>query len=126
MRVYVAAPWVRKADARAAADKLRARGFEVTSHWLDVEERTDDPTGMNRSLERLQQEAKQDIYDVMTAEVLIVLNLEKSEGKAVETGIALAHGKQVFSVGPRSNIFQTLGHEVSSLEEVMDYLLPKP
>lgn len=125
MRVYVAAPWVRKADAVAAAKKLRERGFEVTSHWFEHEGDPNDNTGKSSPDEFIREQAKQDIYDVMIADALIVLNLEKSEGKAVETGIALAHGKQVFSVGPRSNIFQTLGHEMNSVEEVMDYLLPR-
>jgi hypothetical protein len=51
--------------------------------------------------------------------VLVVLNLEKSEGKAVETGIALMNNIPIVSVGTRSNIFQTLAIEVETVQEAI-------
>lgn len=119
LRVYVAAPWVRKADAIAAGKVLEANGFEVTSRWFHHEGDPQDFAGTKSSLDSIRQQAFEDLQDVQRAEVLIVLNLEKSEGKAVETGYALALGNSIISVGPRSNIFQTLGTEVATLSDAI-------
>lgn len=122
MKIYVAAPWVRKDDAIQAGEKLKAAGHTITSRWFTHEGDPNDPTGATVELERIQHQALQDIQDVRAAEVLVVLNLQKSEGKAVETGIAIAAQIPVISVGTRSNIFQTLGTEVATLEDAIALL----
>lgn len=119
MKVYVAAPWRRKPDAIEAGKTLTAAGYEVTSRWFDHDGDPNDPSGINTPLHQIQQQAREDIQDVLRANALVVLNLQKSEGKAVETGIALAHGIPVISVGDRSNIFQALGFEVATLEDAI-------
>jgi len=119
VKVYVAAPWVRKSDAIAAGQQLEKNGFEVTSRWFHHEGNPSDPTGSTSPLESIQDQARQDIDDVLRADVLVVLNLEKSEGKAVETGLAIGASIPVISVGSRSNIFQTLGVEVQTLEDAI-------
>jgi nucleoside 2-deoxyribosyltransferase len=118
-KVYVAAPWVRKGEAIQAADRLRSEGIEVTSHWFEHEGDPADSTGLTLSNSDIRIQARQDIKDVRDADFLVVLNLEKSEGKAVETGIALAAGIPVISVGKRSNIFQSLGYEVATLDDAI-------
>lgn len=122
MKVYIAAPWVRKKEAIEAGKRFEAAGFEVTSRWFQHEGDPADPTSHSSDINDIRHQAKEDIYDVMRAEALVVLNLEKSEGKAVETGVALAHGKTVVSVGRRNNIFVTLGTEVQSVEEAIRVL----
>ena len=87
------------------ATRLVNAGFIVTSRWLrDHGDSTDDPLVLRR-------EAQHDWDDVKTADVLVVLNIQKSEGKATEQGLALAHGKKVIGVGkPGNNIFHHLPH----------------
>lgn len=119
MRIYVAAPWLRKPDAIAFANRLRALGHEITSRWFEHEGDPNDSTGAKIDIEEIRQQAQQDIEDVRRAEAIIVLNLQKSEGKAVETGIAITSGIPVISVGSRSNIFQALGLEVATEDEAI-------
>lgn len=122
MKVYIAAPWVRKADAIAAGELFEAEGHVVTSRWFYHEGDPNDPTGALSSIDAIRHQATEDIIDVRRADRFVVLNLEKSEGKAVETGIALAAGIPIISVGKRSNIFQTLGIQVATIEEAIDAL----
>ena len=119
MKVYVAGPWMRKAEVIAFAKQLRKVGHEVTSRWFDHVGDPNDPTGATVPLEEIQFQARQDLEDVRRADVLIVLNLEKSEGKAAETGYAIAFGIPIISVGKRSNIFQALGRELDTTEEAI-------
>lgn len=119
MKVYVAAPWVRKQEAIAAGEQLKAAGFEVTSRWFYHEGDPNDSTGINEEPYRIRLQAWEDIRDVRSADALVVLNLELSEGKAVETGIAIAADIPMVFVGRRSNIFQTLGTEVATLEDAI-------
>lgn len=96
--IYLAAPWVRREEARLVRDRLVAAGYEVTSRWLDIDE--------TKTTETI--EAENDVYDILTAELMVVLNLEKSEGKAVEQGIAIAINTPLYLVGEKSNVFHHL------------------
>jgi hypothetical protein len=117
VKIYVAAPWKRKADARVAADTLELAGHVVTSRWIDYHGDTDDP-------EELASEAINDMEDIDEADVFLLLNLEPSEGKAVETGIALVEGLEVIGVGQPSNVFHYLPDIlwVDTLAEAIDVL----
>ncbi len=119
MRIYIAAPWVRREEAIAAGRVAEVAGFKVTSRWFYHEGATLDTTGSSLARAETIRQALEDIADVKRSHVLIVLNLEKSEGKAVETGIALANRIPVISVGQRSNIFQALGIEVETFAEAL-------
>ena|SRR6266436_1864464 len=116
MKIYVAAPWIHKQDAIKAGTQLEAAGHNVTSRWFFHQGDATDPTGMNSDIVDIIFQAREDITNVLRADCLVVLNLARSEGKAVETGIALANNIPIISVGPRGNIFQTLGVEVPTLE----------
>src|SRR5262245_60341520 len=122
-RVYIAAPWVRRREAIEIGRQFEAAGFEITSRWFHHEGSDTDPAGLDYPIEHIRNQAREDIADVMRADALVVVNLQKSEGKAVETGVALANGIPVVSVGQRSNIFQTLGTQVASVAEAIEYLL---
>lgn len=122
MRVYIAAPWVRRTEAVEIGKRFVASGFEVTSRWFEHPGNPNDSTGKSSPLETVVQQANEDIEDILRADALVVVNLERSEGKAVETGIAIANGIPVVSVGARSNIFQALGKEVGTVDEAISYL----
>lgn len=116
VKIYVAAPWVRRADAQAAADVLRANGYVITRDWWNHEGEIEDTPLMRRH-------AVDDVDAVEQADAVVVLNLEKSEGKAVETGVAIAHRIPVVSVGNlRPNIFSTLTIEVETLTDAIQEL----
>jgi hypothetical protein len=104
VKVYVAGPWKHRKDAAEAAGHLAAAGHEIVSRWhgLAWAEDTDD-------VEILCQEARNDWDDISQACVMVVLNIEKSEGKAVEQGIAMMRGIPIILVGSeRFNVFQYL------------------
>lgn len=115
-RVYIAGPWTQRPKAIAAAKRLKAEGCEVTSRWHDIHGDSHDPGVLKR-------EAMNDWNDIRKADVLLLLNLEKSEGKAVEQGIALEAGKPIVAIGEKTNVFQYLdGHYtfVDTLGQAID------
>jgi nucleoside 2-deoxyribosyltransferase len=125
MRIYLAAPWVRKADAKAAAAVIEAAGHTITKRWWEHRE-VPGYGGQFRDCpedqrEELAEQAYEDWRGVETADAMIVLNLEKSEGKAVEQGFALAYGVRLIVVGPLLNLFQYLPGvtRVSTLDEAL-------
>lgn len=102
LKVYIAAPWVHKAEAREVAAWLRWCGVEITSRWLDF-------TGDADNIDVRRSEAEQDMMDVRASDVLVVLNLALSEGKATEQGLALAWGIPIIGMlGPANNVFHYL------------------
>lgn len=121
-KIYVAAPWIHKETARAARDVLVEGGFEVTSRWLDIH--TDVQENDPKKADYLAEQAIHDVTDVNNADILILLNISKSEGKAVETGLALAWNKPVILVGERTNIFHWLPipitHDIIGAMEIID------
>lgn len=131
MKIYIAAPWVRRPEAISIGEQFTAAGHELTSRWFHHVTDGDpmDSSGVTCDQESIRFQAHEDIADVRRADALVVLNLQKSEGKAVETGIAIAAGIAVISVGKRSNIFQSLGFEVDTVDEalmVLESLEPAP
>lgn len=108
MTVYLAAPWTRRAEAREIAKALEAKHYVITRHWWDEEAEADDH-------KTLAMHARRDLNAVLGCDIFVLLNLEKSEGKAVETGVALtrhtmgSRAPRLIGCGPRySNIFQQL------------------
>ncbi len=121
-RVYVAAPWIHRHLAAEISDTLESRGYVITHKWWIFEGEEEDA-----SWEFKQECAKQDQRGVRTADVVILLNSAKSEGKATEQGLALAYGIPVIVIGDKSdrcNIFQTLPlfHWVDGLGPALDIL----
>ena len=117
-RIYVAAPWVRKEEAKYVAGRLNDAGFVVTSRWIDMHGGDHDPVVLRR-------EAQHDWDDIRAATVLVVLNIEKSEGKATEQGIALERGLKIVGVGiPKNNVFHYLPQYrwVASVVELINLL----
>lgn len=110
MRIYIAAPWQCKAQAQKAAAALRREGHSIVSTWF---EGVDEADAYNETTYRAH--AERDLSELGNADTLVVLNLEKSEGKAVEFGVALDAFMRLVVIGQRShvNIFhylQTVEH----------------
>jgi nucleoside 2-deoxyribosyltransferase len=96
MKIYVAGPWKHRDKARIAADQLTLAGHTVISRWLREHEDSIHHVA-------LQREAMHDVQDLEQCSAVVYLNIEKSEGKATELGMALALGKLVILVGEREN-----------------------
>lgn len=121
-RVYLAGPWVHRAIARELAAELQSAGYTITHDWWNYEgEDQDKETG-----EALRHFAQLDVDAVRTADVVVVYNSAKSEGKAAEQGMAIAWGKPIVCItpgeSPSSNIFHHLANytHVKTLQEAME------
>lgn len=103
MRIYIAAPWIRKDDAKIVKQQLEQAGFTVTSRWIAFHcdnSAYEHPDGV------MQLEAQNNVEDLRNSDALLYMRWEKSEGKATELGIALMLGLKVFVVGGRhDNVF---------------------
>ena len=108
MRVYLAGPWARRDEVREAREQIRAAGFLVDCRWIDLPD-TDEGQKAPGTLRR---EAEDDLEDLRNSDVLVLLNLEPSEGKATELGYALCLGMPVISVGETRNVFTRLSQVV--------------
>src|SRR5689334_12067007 len=97
-RVYVAGPWVDREFAKNVAATLAARGYEITQDWWNFESRAaaakDKPAFLNLC-------AELDKRGVRTADAVVLINSSKSEGKAVEQGLAIAYGIPIIAIGNR-------------------------
>ena len=122
MRIYIAAPWVKRNEAIEVGKLFTERGYVVTSRWFQHPQIGVGSTGEGADLGALRAQAMEDLEDVAFSDAVVVLNLDKSEGKAVETGYAMANSLPVISVGPRSNIFQCLAEEVDDVEGALEFL----
>lgn len=110
IRIYLAAPWKHRETARQVRDAIQATGFLVISRWLDIDEKT--------AVQK--EEAANDLQDIIDSDCMIVLNLEKSEGKAFEQGYAHGLGVPIIVVGQqRLNVFQHLD-EITLVETPAD------
>jgi nucleoside 2-deoxyribosyltransferase len=97
--IYIAAPWKDKALMPEIAAKFEAAGHKITWKWWA----TDDIAEGNRNEDALQTQALNDVNGVLDADVLVLINTAKSEGKAVEQGIAIASGIPIIAVGKRGD-----------------------
>lgn len=128
--VYIAAPWSHKPEAEAASKLFEEAGFTVTSHWIQYH--TNAWGGYNAGEvapdtdnSELQLQAREDLLDIALAECFVILNLDKSEGKATELGWAIAGSKEIVLVGEKSrNLFYHLPQvrQVGSVEEAIQVL----
>lgn len=103
IRVYIAAPFDCKPQAKETRKQLVEAGYLVTSRWIDL---PDDTEG--KPEEYFVKNAYADVEDILNSQILLILNIHKSEGKAVEQGMAIAWNIPIIVVGERSNIFHYL------------------
>lgn len=106
IKVYIAAPWThRRTTARSAHRRFTRAGFVCVSDWTTRQL----PRNAAINPTVLQMEAVSDLQQLEHAEVFVILNLGKSEGKATELGYALMMEIPIVLVGPRTgNVFYHL------------------
>lgn len=127
MDIYIAAPWTHRDQAREAARQCDEAGHSITRPWWDCE-------AGDEETEKLAELAWFDMLGVLQCDALIILNYAKSEGKAVETGLALGlklsdqGGPRIFLIGPKSNIFHNMAffEKYETLEEVLEVIKGEP
>ncbi len=118
MKVYIAAPWHCREQAAQAQDDFESAGIEVSSHW--IKNHLPNVENLGKSFGELAAEASEDVTDLLQADVFVILNLDKSEGKAFEMGIAHALGIPIILVGDRTrNVFYYLD-DVTQVDSVED------
>jgi hypothetical protein len=114
--VYLAAPWADRAEAREVRDIIQSHDIEVNSRWLDTHHTTEEEA----THEVLAVEAMHDVEDVLNCDILMLWNTQKSEGKAVETGMALIAQKGIILIGDKTNVFHHLDFpQVDTLENAI-------
>lgn len=125
MKIYLAAPWVDRELMPELAAKLEAAGHTLTWKWWE----TEDTSEGERTVEALAYQALKDFRGVVECQTLVLWNSKKSEGKAVEQGVALAKNKEIIAIGKRgdgtsSNVFHYLPNYtwVGSIEEAIECL----
>lgn len=118
MKVYIAAPYVRRHEAQNLSRALQAHDIDVTSRWLVVGDALDDAG------------ARKDLEDIDDADALIAFNMpewrREGGGRHAEFGYAIAQGKRLIVYGERSIIFHYLnGVEiVCHIEDLITRLAP--
>jgi hypothetical protein len=105
MKIYVAAPWIDREYAKAVAGILERHDYTITHPWWNLEGAEDDHAHLRTC-------AIADVNGVATADVLMLLNTAKSEGKAVEQGLALAWMKPIVAVGILGEISTNVFHHL--------------
>jgi hypothetical protein len=123
-RIYLAAPFEWIDRMKAYAEQLRALGFEVTSRWLDEQDKggdtdltdADGSTQLDKT-ELAIQFAVRDIRNILSADTVVEFNPGKAlvrNTRLAEFGGALFLGKQCIVIGPKhknriDTIFALLG-----------------
>lgn len=116
-RIYVAAPWVDRLHARDVAATLTAHGFTITMDWWNYElgeEQAEDKAAFRRMC------ALKDKAGVRTADAVVLINSAKSEGKAVEQGLALAYGLPIVAIGELGAVSSNVFHYMDNYHWVPD------
>jgi nucleoside 2-deoxyribosyltransferase len=110
MKIYIAGPWVQKEDIAKIALQVEAEGHKITHKWWEVE--NGEELEANREPAELRRQGQLDLAGVMNADTVLLINSMKSEGKAVEQGIALGQDIPIIAVGKRgehsNNVFHYL------------------
>jgi nucleoside 2-deoxyribosyltransferase len=121
MRLYVAAPFVERAEAKKVKAALMAAGHRVTSRWIDDHPGTSNAEWIDDA-EKGRQEAREDLQDIEKAQAFILLNnYEHSTGRAIETGYAISAGLPIYILGRPTSGF----HHLSQVKcfDTLDALL---
>lgn len=107
MRIYLAAPWIDREKMPELAAIFQEAGHEITHPWWHT---PDIPEGDWANHEELTKQAQKDKRGVEEAQLVVVFNTAKSEGKAVEQGIAIALRKIIIAVGKRGEVSKNVFH----------------
>lgn len=130
MRIYLAAPWDHRDETRVFAKVLKQAGHVITEPWWEHHNVGAYPYEAKGSdLDELVNQAWKDYAGVLTAQRVVVLQLAKSEGKAIETGLAIAHKIPICVYTPEGlygNLFHYLPEikKARTFVEVLYWLTP--
>jgi len=103
--IYLAGRYSRRVELAEYAKDLEKCGAEVTSTWLKGLHAHRDDVGEANERENW---AKEDLYDINRANTLLLFTDSEPMtrgGCLVEFGVALAQGKNVAVIGPRTHVF---------------------
>ncbi len=127
--IYIAGKFDAKDRLRIERDRICAlKAGHVISLWLDEETAAPDETrtkGTGLSAEEGRTYAKRDLYEIQTADLLILDTFDDNlrGGREVEFGFALATGIPVWVVGPKRNVFHELARHFASWPDVLEQLI---
>jgi nucleoside 2-deoxyribosyltransferase len=117
MKIYLAAPWAHRGDMAGIAAQIEGLGHSLTWKWWET---PDIPEGDWGNETKLREQAKNDLEGVRSADLVVVINSAKSEGKAFEQGVAISHGKPIIIVGKRGEHSQNVFHYLTEYRWVDD------
>ena len=104
-KIYLAGRYSRRAELAEYAKDLVKCGAEITSTWLKGLHEHRDDIGAADERENW---AKEDLYDIARADTLLLFTETEPMtrgGCLVEFGVALASGKNVGIIGPKTHVF---------------------
>ena len=106
MRIYLAASYNEKERIKLLSRQLIDLGLSPVNTWQD------EPLGADKDIKDWPKFADRDLKDVSRCDILVVFTDRPSStgGYHLETGFALALGKQILVVGKRTNFFHHLPH----------------
>ena len=115
LMVYLSAKYSRREEMARCKRQLESSGLiEVTNRWCDGDDRANPEEMVQLVQDGLGGRfASEDIKNIEAAHVVICFTEERGTwdwlgDRHVELGIALAHRRKVFVVGPRENVFHHL------------------
>ncbi|MBX4181762.1 nucleoside 2-deoxyribosyltransferase [Candidatus Parcubacteria bacterium] len=106
LEIYLAGPWADRHLMPEIASKFEAIGCVCTHKWWEIE----DVDEVERTPALLRKQAEMDRDGVEKAKLMILINSSKSEGKAVEQGIAIANHIPIIAVGKRGEFSKNVFH----------------
>lgn len=115
VKIYLAAPWVHKENAKAVRDQFVAAGIEVTSRWLDFHGQS----GAEWDPEVLEREAVNDLEDICAADGMVILHSAVSEGKSFEQGFFLGASKLL---GKNNKMIVVLAEDFGRSHNIFHYI----
>lgn len=107
MKIYIAASYLRRDDAKRLRARLRDAGHVIICRWIDGPEPVEQYIHSDALMEEF---CSKDFEDVIKAQALVCITgdapgQKTRGGKHTEFGIALGTGMRVFLLGPREQIF---------------------
>lgn len=126
MKIYIAAPWIDREAMPAIATRFENDGHTITHKWWEAENTPESPEAVKIHSGH----AFDDWNGVVSADTLVLLNTSKSEGKAVEQGLAIASDIPIVAVGQRGALSKNVFHYlpcytwVDDIEGALDVCKP--
>ena len=113
-KIYVGASFEDRLIVKELENKLKSRGFKITSNWTEH---------FNKN--ECEMYAKEDLQGIKDADILVVYNSShKTTGKITEIGMAIYKGIPVLVFGePYSSIFSYMVQNIDWIKiQSLDYI----